>query len=36
MRLMKDDEGRVCEVIKADTWYWCRDGKLVEVDEDDG
>ena len=24
------------EVIKADTWDWCRDGKLVEVDEDAG
>ena len=24
------------EVIKADTWYWCWDGKLVEVDEDAG
>lgn len=22
------------EVIKADTWYWCRNWKLVEVDED--
>ena len=24
------------EVIKADTWYWCWNGKLVEVDEDAG